>query len=107
LTLTDWNHRRWTELHHAYGTAEALPTLLRKLASTDKVEWKKAFDQISNAVVHQGSRFSASAAVVPCLLELLDQDNVLGKAEIIGEGTIGRRTVRIARPSTETTVGQL
>jgi hypothetical protein len=55
---------RWRELRHAYGNAEDLPPLLRRLASGDG----SAMSEIFGSVCHQGSVYSASRATVPHLV---------------------------------------
>jgi hypothetical protein len=55
---------RWCELRHAYGDADDLPPLLRRLASGDS----SVMSEIFGSVCHQGSVYSASYATVPHLV---------------------------------------
>ncbi|MFI1398066.1 hypothetical protein [Streptomyces sp. NPDC020681] len=58
---------RWTELSHAYGSAEDLPQALRALASDDDGESTEALDELWSSLVHQGTVYAATAAAVPYL----------------------------------------
>ncbi|MBV1775050.1 hypothetical protein KSF73_04905 [Burkholderiaceae bacterium DAT-1] len=56
----------WSELHHAYGSAENIPELLRQLShapesSNDQEPWFSLW----SALAHQGDVFTASFAAVP------------------------------------------
>jgi hypothetical protein len=56
---------RWATLRHAYGTAQDVPDMLRRLAET-----KDAWDEIWSALCHQGSIYSASYAAAPHIVEM-------------------------------------
>jgi len=58
----------WAALHHAYGSAEDVPAILRAVASGDE----DALDSLFGNVWHQGTVYEATPHVVPFLLELLD-----------------------------------
>ncbi|MGH3734458.1 MAG: hypothetical protein ACRDT6_02375 [Micromonosporaceae bacterium] len=60
----------WPQLGHAYGKADDLPGLLRAVAGHDEGSAEKALDDLWSRVCHQGTVYSASAAVVPFLTEL-------------------------------------
>ncbi|MGR6317357.1 HEAT repeat domain-containing protein [Micromonospora soli] len=60
----------WTQLTHAYGTAEDIPDLLRALASDDDDEVGEAFDEIIGSIFHQGDVYPATVPAVPFLVEL-------------------------------------
>ncbi|WP_433463850.1 HEAT repeat domain-containing protein [Spirillospora sp. CA-128828] len=60
----------WAGLHHAYGSAEDVPDLLRALSSSDEDERNAALGELFTNIHHQGNRYSASAAAVPFLLAL-------------------------------------
>jgi hypothetical protein len=57
---------RWNELEHAYGGAEDLPQLLRRLAAGDAT----VLDDLRGGVCHQGTVYSASFAMVPHLVRI-------------------------------------
>ncbi|MCO8274715.1 hypothetical protein M1L60_29375 [Actinoplanes sp. TRM 88003] len=61
----------WARLRHAYGSAEDVPGLLASLRAADEAERHEAFGELYNSITHQGNRYSASAAAVPSLLELI------------------------------------
>ncbi|MFE9653028.1 hypothetical protein [Micromonospora sp. NPDC006431] len=60
----------WTQLTHAYGTAEDVPDLLRALASDDEDEVEEALGEIIGSIFHQGTVYSATVPAVPVLVEL-------------------------------------
>lgn len=55
---------RWSELRHAYGTAENVPTLLATAESSN--DWDDAYSHL----FHQGTVYSASMAALPLLAEM-------------------------------------
>ncbi|MEV7231852.1 hypothetical protein AB0M79_33335 [Polymorphospora sp. NPDC051019] len=61
----------WAGLEHAYGSAEDVPANLRALVSRDEEERHGAFGELYASIVHQGTRYEASAYAVPPLLDLL------------------------------------
>lgn len=67
----------WAKLEHAYGPATDVPQLLRALLSTNADERREACDNLHFRVWHQGTIYSASAAIIPFLFELLSHDNDL------------------------------
>ncbi|XVU21522.1 hypothetical protein ACQPZJ_30140 [Actinoplanes sp. CA-054009] len=95
----------WAGLRHAYGSAEDVPGHLAALRSADEDERREAFGELYASIAHQGNRYSASAAAVPALLELVgdpstpDRDlllHLLGIIAIGGEGMWLPGTVRVA-----------
>jgi hypothetical protein len=73
----------WHALHHAYGPADDVPIHLRLLLSPDKeVEWS-GWQFLYEAVLHQGSVYPATVAIIPILLQMLahgeppSRDNVM------------------------------
>jgi hypothetical protein len=73
----------WKSLSHAYGPATDVPNQVRALASPDPEVRSRAVRQLGSNVFHQGSRYEASAFVVPFLYELLGADEVENKEDII------------------------
>ncbi len=75
LDLIDWG-----SLSHAYGEASDVPEILRSLLSPDAAE-DAAYELYGN-IWHQGTVYSATAAAVPFLYELLAQPAVKGRSGI-------------------------
>jgi hypothetical protein len=61
----------WTELHHAYGTAEDVPAHLHAIEFGDEEAQTEAFDFLYGAVLHQGTIYPATTRVVEHLIDLL------------------------------------
>ncbi|RGP63183.1 tdg mug dna glycosylase [Fusarium sporotrichioides] len=62
----------WSQLNHAYGSADDVPVLLKQLQSTDPEVYLTAFDAFWSNIYHQGTRYSASVEAVPFLYALFD-----------------------------------
>ncbi|GAA0908882.1 hypothetical protein GCM10009557_83430 [Virgisporangium ochraceum] len=62
----------WAALHGTYGSAADVPHHLEALRSTDRDARRTALVGLSDAVVHQGTRWQVSAHVVPFLVRLVD-----------------------------------
>jgi HEAT repeat protein len=60
----------WSQLEHAYGRADDVPSQIRALLSPDPQERSRALRHLYSNIFHQGSRYEASAYAVPFLLEL-------------------------------------
>ena len=60
----------WHRLHHAYGTADDVPDLLRALRSSDEDTRSHAHYQLRGNIYHQGTRWEASSYAVPFLVAL-------------------------------------
>jgi hypothetical protein len=69
----------WGALSHAFGSAENVPQLLRKLISTDPDTRWEAFDELTNTVWHQGTVYSVSSHVVPFLIAMLSSPDTPDK----------------------------
>src|SRR5258708_18158617 len=72
----------WGGLCHAYGDADDVPGALRSLLSPDPKAREQAIGEVYGSIWHQGTVYSASAAAVPFLYELLTAPEVPGKPEI-------------------------
>ncbi|MFJ5216956.1 hypothetical protein ACIP98_19815 [Streptomyces sp. NPDC088354] len=60
----------WTNLHHAYGTAEDIPGLLAGASpSPDAPQWNDLWSRLC----HQGTVYSASYAALPALTRMARQ----------------------------------
>jgi hypothetical protein len=73
----------WNELSHAYGTAERVPSSLRKLASWVPHIRKEALRGLEISVTHQGQCYSSTPYVVPFFLELVDAKLVQDKDKLL------------------------
>ncbi|MFB8354235.1 hypothetical protein [Streptomyces niveus] len=62
----------WTQLSHAYGSAEDIPTLLDQIASDPSPE---RWNDLWSALCHQGSVYSASFAALPWLADVAERDD--------------------------------
>lgn len=67
------DHIPWDQLDHAFGKATAVPQWIRVLAQARQEEYAKGLDQLFQHLVHDGERYSSSAASVPFLYELLTE----------------------------------
>ncbi|MBV1856550.1 HEAT repeat domain-containing protein [Catellatospora tritici] len=66
----------WALLTHAYGPADDVPGQIRDLARADDDVRIGAYQQLYASIVHQGSRYEATAYAAPFLLELLADEDV-------------------------------
>lgn len=73
----------WKALHHAYGSAEDVPQLLRALASNDNADRTEAYNKLYGNIWHQGTIYEATAYAVPFLIELLNISDVKDKDAIV------------------------
>ncbi|MGW0665291.1 HEAT repeat domain-containing protein [Streptodolium elevatio] len=60
----------WASMHHAYGTAEDVPGILRAMASPDPAKRERAFSAFYGVVAHQNTVSPATVASMPFLFEL-------------------------------------
>ncbi|WP_143145029.1 HEAT repeat domain-containing protein [Streptomyces humi] len=61
----------WAQFHHAYGSAEDVPALLRDLASPVEETAAEAEQELWSSIVHQGTVYTATAPAVPFLARLV------------------------------------
>ncbi len=73
----------WSDLSHAYGSAEDVPQLLRDLTSPDEQLRGRARGTLYTNIYHQGTVYQASAYAVPFLLELLQEEIVPEREEVL------------------------
>lgn len=73
----------WSELAHAYGTADDVPRLLRELASDDAGVREGALWALHGNIWHQGTIYEATAPAVPFLIELAGRNGQGDRAEIL------------------------
>jgi len=64
----------WSNLGHAYGTAEDVPVLLRQAMSDNQDERNEAWNELYGNLWHQGTVYEATAPAVPFLIDMLDAD---------------------------------
>ncbi len=97
----------WASLTHAHGAATNVPGLLRSLLSDDQEVRMQAIAELLETIWHQGTVFSASAAAVPFLYELLADPDVQDKESVVallaeiatGEGLLAYQ-IRVNRHET-------
>ncbi|MFD7596809.1 HEAT repeat domain-containing protein [Kitasatospora sp. NPDC059812] len=90
----------WSQMHHAYGTAEEVPGLLHALASSDEEERRNALDRFYGAVHHQGDVYQCTAASVPFLFELAGDAAAPLRAAVV-ELLVGIGSAALAYGATE------
>ena len=73
----------WAETTHAYGPATDIPDLLKMLESDERSERNEARWQLYGNVYHQGTRYPASALIVPFLVRLAANPAIHERDEII------------------------
>jgi hypothetical protein len=73
----------WHSLSHAYGPADDVPELLRDLTSSDGKVRSDAMYTLYGNIWHQGTVYEATAYAVPFLLELLQDESIADRREIL------------------------
>lgn len=73
----------WGELEHAYGSAEDVPGLLRKLLNPDPAVRSETIWTLYGNVFHQGTRFPASPYVIPFLIELCGSSQTPKRGDLL------------------------
>jgi HEAT repeat protein len=74
----------WAATYHAYGPATDIPGLLQLLESDESLDRMDAMHELCGNVFHQGTRYPASAVIIPFLVALAanpaiyDRDSILG-----------------------------
>lgn len=66
----------WADIDHACGSAGDVPDLLRKLLDPDPKVRREALTALDGCVFHQGSRYPATAHVIPFLIEMCANPDV-------------------------------
>ncbi len=82
LILKNLDRVDWDSLQHAYGPATDIPDMLRAILSPDAEEQEVGFDTLAGVILHQSTVYSASAAAVPFLYELLTHPDTQQKTDI-------------------------
>ena len=73
----------WSELSHAYGAADDVPQLLTDLTSRDEHIRGHAMGTLYTNIYHQGTVYQASAYAAPFLIELVQQEELPGRDDIL------------------------
>ena len=81
--LESLNSVDWTNLSHAYGKAANVPDQIHALLSETEAERSNALMELSENLVHQGSRFEATPYAVPFLFEIMEHPSCQNHAQII------------------------
>ena len=67
---TFYTEREWSELTHAYGSAEDVPALLAQLNSPDEQAREAACSELFGNIWHQGTVYPATVKALPHLIAL-------------------------------------
>ena len=63
---------RWSELQHAYGTAQNIPAYLQQLKDFPREDsQKEPWETLWSSLAHQGDVYSASFAAVPHVVSVI------------------------------------
>lgn len=81
--MGDWESLDWANLRHAYGAADDLPAMVYALFSRDAEAVDEVFSSLVNRILHQGSVYSATMAVVPYLHRMLLDGRPLPRHQIL------------------------
>src|SRR5579859_2879139 len=73
----------WSHLTHCYGPAKDMPFHLLGLLSKKKRERELAWYHMYSAICHQGSIYEASCAIIPFLIQILEQVTEKQQLEIL------------------------
>ncbi len=84
LALAGLDEVDWSAVCDAYGSATDIPALLRALVSGDPDHREFAYLLLHQTIWHQGNVYSATAAAVPFLYNLLEADGHHDKEAIAG-----------------------
>lgn len=63
---------QWSKLHHAYGTAEDVPDMLRAMLSDNEEQRQQAYDDFGGSVHHQGDIYDSTVEIIPFVREMLN-----------------------------------
>ena len=72
----------WSQLHHAYGKASDVPSLIHQLLSNDKNATDKAIYELFGNIYHQHTVYEASAYAIPFLQEILNNPEITNSIKI-------------------------
>lgn len=89
---TSYTKKGWSELRHAYGSAEDVPALLVRLNSDDKQVREDALGELFGSIWHQGTVYPATARALQELIALFrspdckDHESVIMLIASIADG---------------------
>ena len=69
----------WNSIHHAYGMAGDIPSLIRSLLSQQMENRQKAIEKLDNLIHHQGTLYEAAFYVAPYYVELIKNSDTPDK----------------------------
>jgi hypothetical protein len=72
----------WSKLKDAYGPANKVPALLRAFVCGHRDHSRWATEDLFQTIWHQGNVYSATAAVIPFLYNLLEGDGPYEKTDV-------------------------
>ncbi len=81
--LQDLDAVPWADLDHAYGPAADVPDLLRKLLDPDPKVRAEVLSTLYGNVFHQGTRYPATAHVIPFLIEMCASPAVPNRGDLL------------------------
>lgn len=73
-TIPEWsdlNRVDWKRLHHAYGDASDVPSLLMDMISAEQTENHTGWNNFWGCVNHQGDFYDSTVATIPFLVRAL------------------------------------
>jgi hypothetical protein len=73
----------WNKLHHAYGTAEDVPDLIRSLTHPSRDVRQSAYSELYGNLWHQGTIYEATAYAVPFLIEVAASESTPDRHEVL------------------------
>jgi hypothetical protein len=84
LALAGLDQVDWSAVKDAYGPATDIPALFRALVSGNSDHREFACELLHQTIWHQGNVYSATAAAIPFLYNLLEADGPHDKEAIAG-----------------------
>lgn len=73
----------WHSIRHAYGAADDVPEMILGITSNDPEQREICLDRLSNTVNHQGSIYEATSYVIPYLIEIVSDNLIPEKDEVL------------------------
>jgi hypothetical protein len=72
MLINDLDNVNWSQLRHAFGPADEVPALLRRLVGNDEHARDLAALELYGCLWHDGGAFEVTPHTVPFLVEMLD-----------------------------------
>lgn len=73
----------WGRLTHAYGWAQGMPEILRKMIARDETARAEGWDAFWGAINHQGDYYDSTVAAIPFLIEAVADSGTPERANIL------------------------